>query len=54
MKKIKAYANYGFVGANRETIIEIDDDATEEKIGELIWEWAADYVCIDWKEVTED
>lgn len=54
MKKIKAYANYGFVGTNREKIIEVDDDATEEEINELIWEWAADYVYTDWEEVKED
>jgi len=54
MKKIKAYVNYGFVGADREKIIEVDDDATEEEINELIWEWATDCVYPVWNEVKED
>lgn len=54
MKKIKAYADYGYVGADREEIIEVDDDATEEEIDALIWEWAIEYVSINWQKVKED
>ena len=53
MRKIKAYAEYGFCGTDREYIMEVDDDTTDEEIDDLIWEWATSYVSTEWEEIKQ-
>ena len=51
MRKIKVTINTGFCRGIHETIIEVEDDATEEEIegyvDDLVWE----YISVGWEEV---
>lgn len=40
MRKFKVWVSTGFVGSEREVIIEVDDEATEEEI----YEYCADVI----------
>ncbi len=53
MKKIHASASFGYAGATHETTFEFADYVTEEEIEEEVWEWAAQFVDICWKEERE-
>lgn len=48
MKKIKAHCGIGFYEAEYEKDFEFDDDATEDEIGEVINNWANQYLEVWW------
>lgn len=54
MKKVIAKANFGFWGAEHKTEFEFEDDATEEEMEEVIWEWAAEYIDISFEVLDEE
>ena len=49
--KIKVHADYGWVGAEEEFIIEVDDDATDEEIEAEAWSYATERVGVNWEVV---
>lgn len=49
--KIKAYADYGWVGTETDMIMEVPDDATEAEIDEMVWQWAIERVGTNWEVV---
>jgi hypothetical protein len=54
MKKVTAKALFGY-GNNvcYEEEFEFDDNYTEEEIESTIWDWAEQFLEVDW-EITED
>lgn len=44
MAKYRFTLSIGFVGAQREEIVDIDDDATEEEVTAEWTEWAWNYI----------
>lgn len=48
MKKIKAHCGIGFCGAEYEEDFEFDNDATEDEIGEVVNNWANQYLRVWW------
>ena len=51
MKKIKWVMSIGFLNAERKGEIEVDDEADEEEIRELVEEDAFQFLNLDWAEV---
>ena len=49
MKKVKVFLGIGFANANREEILEFEDDATEEDIEDEVMAWVNDQIDIGWK-----
>ena len=54
MKKIHARASFGYCNAYYEDDFEFNDDTTEKEIEDEIWEWAQQFVDIDFEEVEGD
>ena len=54
MKKIKFYADLGYVGANREEIVEVPDSYTEEDIEEMFECWLSNYLDCGFIEIEEE
>ena len=54
MKKIHARASFGYTGAYYEDDFEFDDDATEKEIEDEIWDWAEQFVDVDFEEIEGD
>ena len=50
MRKIMAKADFGYVNAFYKEEFEFDDDYTDEEIAEEIYDWATQFVCVDWWE----
>ena len=46
---VKAEASFGFVRATHEEEFEFPDDYTDEEIESEIWDWAQQFVEIDWR-----
>ena len=53
MRKIKLWVETGYVGANYEEIIEVDDDATDEEIDEEARMFLFDNISYGYQEVDE-
>ncbi len=53
MRKIKLWIETGIVGGDFETIIEVDDDATEEEIEEEASLFLAEHISYGWDEIDE-
>lgn len=53
MRTIKATISLGYTGADVEFEFEVPDDATEKEINELCWEYATDYIQVDWEDKVE-
>ena len=53
MRKIKLWVKTGFVGADYEEIIEVDDDATDEEIDEEARMFLFDNISYGYQEVDE-
>ena len=53
MKRVHATMGIGFCGANHEEDFEFDDDASLEEIEDEIWQWANEFVEVDF-EIEED
>ena len=53
MRKIKLWVETGYVGANYEEIIEVDDDATDEEIDEEARRFLFDNISYGYQEVDE-
>lgn len=49
MKKVKAKAGFGYCGAYHEEEFEFNDNATKGEIEYEIWEWATQFVNIDYE-----
>lgn len=49
MKKVHATASFGYVTAVHEEDFEFPDDYTDEEIENEIWEWAEQFVDIDYE-----
>ena len=55
MKKVTAKALFGFTdNICHEEEFEFDDDWTEEEIENEIWDWAQQYLEIDWEMIEDD
>ena len=50
MKKIYVHLSIGFPTACHDDELEIEDDATEEEISEMVAEWAGNYIEYSWSE----
>lgn len=53
MRKVHVEAQYGFHNCFHEEEFEFPDEYTDEEIEDELWEWAAQYVEIAWKEVKD-
>lgn len=51
MKKIRFYCGMGYVGCDREEIVEYPDTATEEEIDKGLTEWIFETIESCWEEV---
>jgi len=49
--KIKAILDIGYYTARQEEIFDVDDNATEKEIEELVTDWANEHIYIDWRKV---
>lgn len=49
--KVRFKVSYGFVGAQRQVEMELDDDMTDEGIDEICKEWAWERVDCNWERV---
>ena len=49
MKKVHATASFGYATAVHEEDFEFEDDYTDEEIQNEIWEWAEQFVDIDYE-----
>ena len=54
MIKVIATCGFGFCGAEREEEFEFTDGYTEQEIEEDIWEWAEQFLDVNWKRVDEE
>ena len=54
MRKIIARCGIGFCGAEYEEEFEFNDDWTDNEIEETIYEWAEQFLEVDWKEKEEE
>ncbi len=48
MKTIHVHLSIGFPTASREDELEVEDDATEDEIEEVVREWANNYIEFGW------
>lgn len=57
MKTIRVTASYGWSGCEDEDEFEVEDDATEDDIEKIAWEYgqamAQDRLDVSWEEVEE-
>lgn len=53
MRKFKFYAGLGYYGADREEIVEIKDDCTEEEVREFFEIWLSEHLDAGYKEIEE-
>ncbi len=49
MRKIKAYLSIGN-SDGKEITIEVEDNATNEEIDEMVQDWANQYIAYGWSE----
>ena len=54
MKRVHATASFGFVNGEHEDDFEFEDDVTETEIIESIYNWATEFIDIDYYEIEED
>lgn len=54
MKKVHATASFGFVTAEHEEDFEFDDEWTDDEIEKEIWQWAQEFVEVDFEIEEED
>lgn len=50
MRTIEVNLSIGYPTANRQDTLEVDDDATEEQVEEIVREWANNYIEYYWVE----
>ena len=53
MRKIKLWVETGYVNANHEVIIEVEDDITDEELDEDAKEYMLDRISYGWYEMEE-
>ena len=53
MIKVRATASFGFHGCYHEEDFEFPDDISEEDIEDELWDWANQFVALDWHKVKE-
>lgn len=49
-RKVKFCVSIGLVGCKRELIVEVDDDASDEELSQMVVEWALSNVLETWFE----
>lgn len=54
MRKFKFYAGLGYVGADHEEIVEIEDDCTEEELEEIFEGWLSNYLDAGYDEIEDE
>ena len=54
MIKVKATCGIGFAGAEHEEEFEFDDGYTEDEMVEEVWEWAQQFLDVNWEIVEEE
>ena len=54
MIKVKATCGIGYSGAEHEEEFEFDDGYTEDEIVEEVWEWAQQFLDVNWEIVEEE
>ena len=50
MRTIKCTVETSFVNAIHEFEVEVEDNATDSEIDEIVWEEACNYISIGWTE----
>lgn len=50
MRTIKCTVETGFANAIHEFEVEVEDNATDSEIDEIVWEEACNYISIGWAE----
>jgi len=53
MRKVKLWIDTGYVGANYEEVIEVEDDCSEEELEEIAKDYLYNYIYFGWYEVDE-
>ena len=53
MKKIKLWIDTGYVGADYEDIIEVDDDITDDELRDYVEDFVCNYISSGWEEIEE-
>lgn len=53
MKKVRAMASFGFVGATYEEEFEFEDSAPDDEITEVVSDWASQFVESWWREISD-
>lgn len=53
MRTIKGVVSLGYAGADVEFEFEVPDDATEEEINKIGWEYATEYIDWWWEDKVE-
>ena len=51
--KVKIWSKFGLVGCEREEVIEVDDNATDEEIEQEWQEWAYQYMDGGWEKIKD-
>ena len=54
MIKVIATCGIGFHGAEHKEEFEFDDDYTEDEMVEEVWEWAQQFLDVNWEIVEEE
>lgn len=54
MIKVKATCGIGFCGAYHEEEFEFDDSCTEKEMEDEIYEWAEQFLDVNWEIIDED
>ena len=50
MRTIKCTVETGFANVTHEFEVEVEDNATDSEIDEIVWEEAYNYISIGWTE----
>lgn len=51
MKKYRFYLDIGYVGANHQAEIEVEDDCTEEELEDMFQGWMYNYLDAGYEEI---
>lgn len=49
MKKILVRCSFGYANAYHEEIMEFEDNVTEDEISDSVWDWATQFIEVEWE-----
>jgi len=52
--KVNVNYDYGYVGTDKNVVLEFSDDTTDEEINEYIWEMITQQINIYWEKLEGD